>query len=156
MKKYWKDQKYRRHKKKHDLKSHRKKLRFFEKRRLRRRHLQGIPFFLSDTDISNRELPSYAIITAPRCFSFVNFPEQTVEFINNIQKKLKDREKIFIRLDRVIDIDNDAIVLLVSTLIKFKEANVRFKGNLPKKEQQKRLLLPLDAKIFLKVKTPIN
>ena len=45
MKKYWKDQKYRRHKKKHDLKSHRKKLRFFEKRRLRRRHLQGIPFF---------------------------------------------------------------------------------------------------------------
>jgi hypothetical protein len=75
---------------------------------------------------------NYYDILAPEIFSFRDNTEEVVKFINDLKFCFDESRRVFIKLRKVKAIDYDAIVILLSILVKFKSKNIPFNGNLPK------------------------
>jgi hypothetical protein len=79
-------------------------------------------------------------ITAPKIFSFLKNPNEVVRFIQKLKAFHSKKKKVFVILKDVEVIDYDAIVVLLSILVKFKAAGIGFNGDYPDKEDVNRLL----------------
>lgn len=132
---------------KHDLKLGILKVRFRKKKKEDRRKNQGV----SKKEIGLRHLmkfssrqysdylndlkdnfKSYTHVPGPKVFSMVDNPEECISFINKIQECYKKKEKVFVNLELVERLSDDAIVILLSNMIRFKESHIKFNGNYPK------------------------
>ena len=119
-------------------KSFRQKVRSREKKRTKRRLLQGIP----KLEIKRRyELAKYKKIHAPKCLSMIEKPEDTLEFISLLERALDKREKVFVVLKHVEKIASGAIIVLLSIMIKFKKHRVDFNGDHPINDNARTVLL---------------
>ncbi|MEE1143384.1 MAG: hypothetical protein U0L22_07125 [Bacteroidales bacterium] len=83
----------------------------------------------------------YFKIKAPSNFSLVENTEESLQFIAEIEKYLKDRIKVFVDLTDVEKIAHGAIVVLLSIMTKFKYNNINFNGNFPKNNRAKKTLV---------------
>ena len=92
-------------------------------------------------------ISNYTKITAPRHFSFVEKPEETIKFINKLEKLYLNRSSVFVNLKDITYLDYSAVTILVSVMFSFKTRNIKFIGNFPKNRDLAKLLINSD---FLK------
>jgi len=79
---------------------------------------------------SNLEF-SYTNVTAPTVFSFKKNPEEVIIFISKLKELFDKQKRAFVSLRYVEEVDYDAIVVLLSILIRFKSKKIKFNGDFP-------------------------
>lgn len=125
-----------------DRKLHLRNLVFKRKKKERRKRLQGI----SKLDRAKRSLyhdthKDYKKVKAPKVLSLVTNTEETIAFINKVKGIYDKRKKLFVILKEVKVIEYDAIILLLSILIKFKSKGISFNGDFPENPTARRILI---------------
>lgn len=83
----------------------------------------------------------YTFIKGPETLSIIENPSKTIRFINKLKRSYNHAEKVFVDLSEVNKINHDAIVILLSIMIRFKSKKIRFNGNFPKTAQARNLLI---------------
>lgn len=144
MKKRYTEEWYKQFKATQAERSLRRKLRSKSKRKERNR---------SDLNLSKEErherrkqkqfhdyLKNYAQVKAPENFSFIKNPVEVIDFINELQEHFDDRIKVFVVLKNVKVIDYDAIVVLLSIMVRFKALKIAFNGDFPQDAIAKKVL----------------
>lgn len=71
-------------------------------------------------------------ITAPERLQFIRNPEAVCKFIANLQKCFDDEKPVYVELRKVKEIDDDAIIVLLSVMVRFKSQRIRFNGDHPR------------------------
>lgn len=89
----------------------------------------------------------YKRIHAPENFSFIENSEGVVEFISKLKNHFDENKKVFVVLKEVKIISYDAIVVLLSIMVRFKASKIDFNGDFPDNEAARRIL---DESKFLK------
>lgn len=79
-------------------------------------------------------------VIAPKAFSLLENPEETIKFLNRIERCLWERQKVFVVLTQVEKIDSGAIAVLFSVMDLFTIKNVPFNGNNPENEEANKKL----------------
>ena len=116
-----------------NVKHHSRKIRYKKKRRNKRRgELKLNRQDRYSNYVRNYKYKSYAKIKAPPKLSIIDNPERTIQFINKIRHKFYLRKPVFVILEEVEIIGYDALVVLLSILIRFKSENIGFNGDFPK------------------------
>jgi len=87
-----------------------------------------------------KDFPGYEIVIPPEEFSFIDNTESVVIFINQIMVCYENRKKVFVKLLRVQKITYDAIIVLLSIMVKFREAGIDFNGDKPLGHSPRELL----------------
>jgi hypothetical protein len=82
---------------------------------------------------SSRPYKSYRRIVAPRIFTLIQNPEAVISFINILKKCFIKKQKVFVVLRNVEQIDYDAIVVLLSIMVRFKAMGIPFNGDFPER-----------------------
>jgi hypothetical protein len=91
-----------------------------------------------------RVVSNYTKISAPKYFSFVERPEETIKFINKLERLYLNRSSVFVNLSDLTYLDYSAVTILVSVMFSFKTRNIKFNGNFPKDTDLARLLINSD------------
>lgn len=89
----------------------------------------------------------YKHIEAPKRFSLIENTESTLQFIRKLENTLTLNQKTFVVLRNVTTIDETAIVVLLSIMIRFKKNGILFNGDAPTDPVARRLFKNSD---FLK------
>lgn len=74
----------------------------------------------------------YHYVNAPVDFSFRKNYREVTAFINKIKTHFDKKHNVYVRFDHVINIDYDAIVILLSILVRFKAKKIHFNGTYPR------------------------
>lgn len=82
----------------------------------------------------------YKKIIAPTNFSFIENPDGMVEFISKLKDCYDLQKKVFVVLQNVKNISYDAIVVLLSIMVKFKAKKIKFNGDFPNNYDANRVL----------------
>jgi hypothetical protein len=82
----------------------------------------------------------YAPVYAPADFSLIRNPDKVVNFIEQLRKHFESRERVWVGLQGVKNIDYDAIVVLLSAMIRFKSQGITFNGDFPKHGDSRKVL----------------
>lgn len=141
MKKLFTEEPYKRYLQKRSRKSLRKSIRFKQfKKNKNKRKIGYSKTAGKDYDyyIKNK---GYKKIIAPRFFSFVSFPGEFTSFIGKLRVSYNTRQKVFVVLRDVTRIDYDAILVLLSIMVKFKAKNIDFNGDFPLDELARKTLM---------------
>lgn len=86
----------------------------------------------------------YNKITAPKHFSFIERPEETIQFINKLEKLYLNKKNVFINLKDITFLDYSAVTILVSVMFSFKSRNIKFNGSFPTNPILAKLLINSD------------
>jgi hypothetical protein len=87
-----------------------------------------------------QQYKDYRRVVAPDIFTLLRNTDATISFINTLKGCLNSKQKVFVMLRQIKEIDYDAIVVLVSALVRFKAMNIRFNGDFPKEGECQRML----------------
>lgn len=121
--------------------SSKKKLRFKEYRRAKNTSELGVPnSSLKHKRKFEDRFQGYTRIFAPENFTLIGNPEAVIAFINRISECFDKRRKTFVVLQKVKSIDYDAIVLLLSIMVRFKANGILFNGDYPNSDEANDLL----------------
>ncbi len=90
---------------------------------------------------------------APKNFSFVSNEDGVLKYIAKLEKYLYQGSTVFVNLDKIINIDQEAVVLLLGIMAEFKSAKIEFNGNFPRSPKAKSILFKSG---FLKQLYPEN
>lgn len=98
-------------------------------RRVNRRN----PNLSKTQDSDDRRFGKYKHIVAPPNFTLIGNPnpEKVIAFINRLKECLDKKQKVFVVLRNITTIESDAIVVLLSAIVRFKAMNVPFNGDYP-------------------------
>ena len=102
----------------------------------------------------DKEFGDFEKIYAPVNFSIIENPEEFIRFVNSIHCNLENSKKVFINLEKLESMTDDALVILLSNMIKFQEKQIPFNGNYPKKPEYKRKIKQSGFMEYLSKKTP--
>lgn len=83
---------------------------------------------------------NYIRIHAPENFSFIENSSKVIEFISKLKSHFDDKKKVFVVLKNVKTISYDAIVVLLSIMVRFKATKIAFNGDFPDNENAKKIL----------------
>lgn len=89
-------------------------------------------------------ISNYTKITAPKHFSFVEKPEETIKFINKLERLYLNNSSVFVNLKDITYLDYSAVTILVSVMFSFKTRNIKFNGNFPQNGDLAKLLINSD------------
>ncbi len=89
-------------------------------------------------------ISDYTKITAPKHFSFIEKPEETIKFINKLERLYLNNSSVFINLKDITYLDYSAVTILVSVMFSFKTRNIKFNGNFPRNDDLAKLLINSD------------
>ena len=106
----------------------------------RNRQQVGLDNFQRRLLILMKESYDYIWIKAPKIFSMTENPHETISFISELENCFRERHKVFVNLAGVEVVADGAILVLLSWVIRFKDNNIDFNGNFPKKENAKNKL----------------
>lgn len=96
--------------------------------------------------VRDESLKFYTIISAPNNFSFIKNPEETIIFINSLEKCYLKKERVYVDIEKIDYLDYSAVTVLVSVMFSFKARNIKFNGNLPKNFEPAKMLI--DSEFF--------
>lgn len=115
----------------------RRKANFFNKLD-NRRH----PNAVKKIDSHAKRFKKYKHIVAPPNFTLVGNPnpEKIVAFINRLKECLARRHRVFVVLSYITQIESDALVVLLSAIVRFRALGVDFNGNFPNDRHCKQIL----------------
>lgn len=88
----------------------------------------------------------YIKVYAPSVLSFIENPVGVVEFISKLKTLYDEKKKVFVVLKDVHTITYDAIVVLLSLMVKFKANRVKFDGDFPTNDAARQVLI--ESKFF--------
>ena len=135
MKKYWSKEPYKRYNRRRALKSLEARLRHKDSKRY---------------DYSQRRAAAsgkvriarggFNPIHAPDDFSLVRNPDGVVRFIEVLRRNFEERRRVWVALTEVKHIDYDAIVVLLSAMVRFKSKGISFNGDFPKDGHNRKIL----------------
>ena len=117
--------------KKHAEKSFRRKLFFKEYKRLKNQAKLGIS---KNGIVEKRDYDKYKDykkVKAPSNFTLIGNPEPVIDFISILKKCYDNKRKVFVVLKEVNKIDYDAIIVLLSIMVRFKSKRINFNGDFP-------------------------
>ena len=83
----------------------------------------------------------YVKITVPKVFSFTQNPNPSIKFMSKVEDALEHNRKVFIDMENVEVILDGALVVLLSSMIKFKSKKIDFNGNFPRNAESNATLL---------------
>lgn len=132
-------------------KLHKRSLISNEKRRIKRIKQQGQSFKIIQ---ELNKMKEYVKISAPIKFSFINKPNETIEFINKLERQYQNKKKVLVDLSRIEELDYSAIAILVSVMFTFKSRNIDFNGTFPSNPTLKKLLI--DSDFFKYLNKPVG
>lgn len=148
MKRYQTTYKYKKHNSRRAKRSLKKKLAFKDYRRKKN---------ISELGLSKEErkhkrqfedpYKDYKKVHAPKNLSFIDNSIEVVQFIDTLKQQYDKNKKVFVVLKDVEQISYDAIVVLLSIMVKFKAKNIKFNGDFPADESAREIL---DESHFLK------
>lgn len=84
------------------------------------------------------------VVTAPKNFSLVENPQETIKFVNRLEGLYLKSCSVFVNLKDIVFLDYSAVTILVSVMFSFKTRNIEFNGNFPDNYQLKKLLVNSD------------
>lgn len=132
MKKYFTSWKYKKYNHKRAYRSLKSRIRFNLYLKEKRKRESGLNY---EQKKQVRKLESkyksYVKVYAPQNFSFVDNSELVLNFLEKLKNHFDKKEKVFVVLKEVTTINYDAIVVLLSIMIKFKSNNIDFDGDFP-------------------------
>ncbi len=79
-------------------------------------------------------------VKAPKVMSFINNTENVIYFINQLRGRFRRGRRTFVDLSAVTQLEHDALVILLSIMIRFKAKGIDFDGNFPEKESVSKIL----------------
>ncbi len=79
-------------------------------------------------------------VTAPSNFTLIGNPVPVLNFITKLKECFDREHTVFVILREVKNIDYDAIVLLLSIMVRFKSKKIDFNGDFPYDEKAKNIL----------------
>lgn len=77
-------------------------------------------------------------ILVPEVFSIVDNPEKVIEFITEVRKYAKKGQSVFVDKSRIVKLEYDGILILLTLLVEFKEKGLIFSGSYPKNKKLRR------------------
>lgn len=141
MKKLYSTSKYKKRNLRHAKRSLKRQLIFKEYRKVRNQNRIGIDknerLYKSKFEEPYRD---YKRIHAPENFSFIENSIEVVEFIAKLKNHFDEKKKVFVVLKNVKIISYDAIVVLLSIMVRFKANKIDFNGDFPENQDAKRIL----------------
>jgi len=141
LKKVYQSKKQKNKNKRHARRSLNKNLALKEYKKRKNRELQ----FLSKEEATHKKefedkFRGYIRIKAPEKFTFTENPEEVVSFIQKLKKQFDLKNKVFVVLKDVSEISYDALVVLLSIMVRFKSHNIPFNGDLPMNERAREIV----------------
>jgi hypothetical protein len=82
----------------------------------------------------------YKHVKAPQDFTLIKNPEPVIEFITKLKEYFDKKQKVFIVLKDVKKMDYDAIVVLLSIMVRFKSQHIDFNGDFPEDKSARDIL----------------
>ena len=82
----------------------------------------------------------YTRRNAPSNFSIIGNHEQVISFCNNLRNDYRRHQKVFVNMERVTQITNESLGLLVSNMMLFQQSKIKFNGNFPNDERSRAIL----------------
>ena len=82
----------------------------------------------------------YRRLIAPESFTLLRNTNAVISFINILKNCFENKQKVFVGLRQVKEIDYDALVVLVSALVRFKAMKINFAGDFPKEGKSSQVL----------------
>lgn len=79
-------------------------------------------------------------VSAPEILSIIINPEGVIKFIGKLREYFLSKTKVFVQLLHVSKIEYNAIVVLLSIMIRFKSQKIEFNGDLPYDENARNIL----------------
>lgn len=132
MRKFYTESKYKRRNKKHAELSLKRQVLFKKYKKNKNIIEQGLNHErLAHKRKFDDKFKGYKKIKAPTILSFIDNPEEVIDFINNLKYYFEDKKKVFVVLKDVKKINYDAIVVLLSIMVKFKAHGIDFNGDFP-------------------------
>lgn len=89
----------------------------------------------------NKKFPGYKHVWAPPYFSLVKNEIQVLDFLARLKQCLDSKQKVLVRLERVTRMTTDAIVVLLSSMVRFKSMHIDFNGTYPINDRIRGILL---------------
>lgn len=89
----------------------------------------------------NKKFPGYKHIWAPPCFSLVKNEIQVLNFLARLKQCLDNKQRVLVHLERVTLMTTDAIVVLLSSMVRFKSNHIDFNGTHPINKRVKGILI---------------
>jgi hypothetical protein len=104
--------------------------------------------------IHDESLKHYKIIPAPLEFSLIENAEETIIFINKLERSYLNKDRVYVDLKKIKFLDYSAVTVLVSVMFSFKSRNIKFNGNFPDNLDLAKMLV--DSEFFKFLNKPIN
>lgn len=82
----------------------------------------------------------YVLVYAPKILSFIDNSEGVVNFIDQLKQNYDKQNKVWVVLEEVEVVTYDAIVVLLSIMVKFKTGKIDFNGDYPKNRNAKKII----------------
>lgn len=139
------------------IRNEQRRLRGKEKRKLRNRRKIGKKknkFRRARPAYSNQDRTKFTTIIAPGHFSLIQNTNEVLKFIAKLKYCYDARKPVHVSLQEITEISYDAIVVLLSILIKFKTNGIKFNGRLPSDVSVKKILL--ESEFFKYLNQPIQ
>lgn len=133
MKKYFTSPEYKSRNKKHAENSLESRIRFKLSRRIKNRLESNLNKRrkAERRETLKHKYAGYNTIVAPEVFSLIMNPEGTISFISKLEEAFKQNKIVFISMRKVTDISYDAIIVLLSIMVKFHQKGIPFNGDFP-------------------------
>jgi len=78
---------------------------------------------------------------APIDFSIIGNPEKVISFCNDLRRDYHRQKKVFVNLEKVNNVTNESLGLLVSNMMLFQNSNLDFDGNFPNDDKSKAIVV---------------
>src|SRR5688500_7273730 len=99
------------------------------------KRFQNIQHNLPNLEKRKREVvdkfQDFKKVKAPPVFSFIKSPNPVSKFISLLRENFDKKKKVFVILSEVTEIDYDALVVLLSIMVRFKSQKIGFNGDFP-------------------------
>ena len=103
---------------------------------------QGVSYDnVKENNAFKQEYPRYVKVIAPDIFSFIKNTEEVIKFIGNLKKLYDSKQKTYVVLRNIQEIDYSAIIVLLSIMVKFKAQKIYFDGNFPLNIEVKKAII---------------
>lgn len=121
--------------KRRSIRLHLRSLRSMRKRKARRRlslyRSRECQIRINERREQKSRFSHYHWVKAPRILSIRENTEDSLAFIKEIDNAFSSNKPVFINIERVSEISQDTIVIMLSILIKFRSRGLPFNGNFP-------------------------
>lgn len=111
-----------------------RRLRFNLKKKLKRKLYLGVNKTAKKKMLEMDRFQDYQKIKVPKIFSLTKEPNAAIKFMANVERALSLQRKVFIDMSDVELLSDGALVVLLSSMIKFKSRKIDFNGNFPVNE----------------------